>query len=170
MDAKKHGSSEKAIFYFSKAIELQSSISEYTVNRAEVYWNYQKPNLALLDLDVAIGLGSAKALQLKREFQQEINIQLKSRNRYAKLLKEAGVDYLYHMTHLANLNGILEKGLLSHNKAHKKGLLAQDISDSTVNNRRVKIHNYVPLYFNPKNPMLYRRRNIQDELVILCIN
>lgn len=170
LDAIKYGDSEKAIFYFSKAIELQPSISDYTVNRAKIYWNYQKPNLAIIDLGTAIGLGSAKALQLKKEFEQEINIQTKSRKHFSTLLNEVGVDYLYHITHLNNLERIFQFGLLSHNKAHKNELIAKDISDRTVNNRRVKIHNYVPLYFNPKNPMLYRRRDIQDELVILCVN
>lgn len=170
LDSLRYGNSEKAIFYFSKAIELQPEIQDYTVNRAEVYWNYQKPNLALIDLETAISLGSAKALRLKKEYEQEIDIQSKSRKHFSKLLDEVGVDYLYHMTHIDNLKSILQFGILSHNRAHKKGLLAKDISDRTVNSRRIKIHNYVPLYFNPKNPMLYRRKNIQDELVILCVN
>lgn len=170
LDSLRYGNSEKAIFYFSKAIELQPEIQDYTVNRAEVYWKYHKPNLALIDLEIAISLGSEKALRLKKDYEQQIDVISKSRKHYSKLLDEVGVDFLYHMTHLDNLKCILQFGILSHNRAHKKGLLAKDISDRTVNRRRVKIHNHVPLYFNPKNPMLYRRRNIQDELVILCVN
>lgn len=170
LDWTKMGDPEKAIFYFSKAIELQPSLAEYIVNRAIVYWNYESPNLALLDLDLALNIGSDRALQLRRKFEQEYDIQLQSKARYIKLLNEAKVDYLYHMTHLDNLKGIFEHGLLSHNRAHQNGILSKDISDRTVNNRRVKFHDYVPLYFNPKNPMLYRIKDIQDEIAILCIN
>lgn len=170
LDSKKYGDLEKSIFYFSKAIELQPTASKYIINRAIVYWEYSKPNLAFLDLNTALNLGSDRAVQLNRKFKQEYDIQLQSKSHFIKLLNEVGVEYLYHMTHLDNLKGILDFGLLSHNKAHKQGLLSKDISDNSVNNRRVKIHDYVPLYFNPKNPMLFKRQEIQDQLVILCIN
>ena len=32
------------------------------------------------------------------------------------------------------------------------------------------MHDYVPLYFNPRNPMLYRRKEIQDDIAILAVN
>ena len=69
---------------------------------------------------------------------------------------------------------IREHGLLSHNAAQQAGLVSADISDPNVQERRADksvfgrpLHDYVPLYFNPKNPMLYVRREIQDDLVIL---
>lgn len=170
LDSQKYGDMEKSIFYISKAIELQPLVSDYIENRALVYWEYKKPNLAFLDLEVAIKLGSEKAEILLNKFKKDYDDQLQSKNRFIKLLNEVGVEYLYHMTHLDNLKGIIEHGLLSHNKAHKHGFMTQDISDNTVNNRRSKIHDYVPLYFNPKNPMLFKRRELQDKIVILCIN
>jgi hypothetical protein len=91
-------------------------------------------------------------------------------------LKQYQISYLYHITHKNNLGNILESGLLSHNEAHR-GLNQIDIADNEVNNRREKrepvfnrsLHDYVPLYFNPKNPMLFRRKNIQNDIVILAI-
>lgn len=87
------------------------------------------------------------------------------------------IEYFYHLTHKKNLPNILKYGLVSHNEAHNKKLNIVDISmESVIKKRglkRDKIHNrilndYVPLYFNPKNPMLYVRKNIQNELVLIC--
>ena len=80
------------------------------------------------------------------------------------------------MTHKSNLCSILKYGLLSHNDAHNRNLLSTDISENTVNERRRRIepifnksiHEYAPLYFNPKNPMLFKRKNIQNDIVILA--
>ena len=87
-----------------------------------------------------------------------------------------GISHLYHMTHINNLQNILERGLLSHNLAHRSRAVT-DISDRDVNDRRAwrsidgkPLHEYVPLYFNPTNPMLYRRKGIQDSIAILAIN
>jgi hypothetical protein len=84
------------------------------------------------------------------------------------------------MTALSNLCSILEHGLLSHNEAHRLKLVTMDISDPEVNcgiraNKKDTIHNqplhdYVPLYFSPRNPMLFKRRELQKKLVILGIN
>lgn len=89
-----------------------------------------------------------------------------------------GIDYLYHFTHVENMPSILEHGLLSHNEAHAKGLVEEDLSDPEVQalrgNRRFSsgrsLHDFVPLYFNPKNPMLYRLREHQDDIVILFLD
>jgi len=91
-----------------------------------------------------------------------------------KKLDQFKIKYLFHMTHIDNLESILSHGLYSHNNQYQK----IDISDNQVNARRQKaepiyhksIHAYVPFYFNPKNNMLSRRRNIQDSIVILVLN
>ncbi len=85
---------------------------------------------------------------------------------------------LFHMTDIHNLENILENGLLSHNNARKNNLTKVDISDNEVNARRTRIepifrksiHDYVPLYFNPRNPMLYVRKYMQNNIVILGID
>ncbi len=85
--------------------------------------------------------------------------------------------HLEHITHINNMESIIKYGLLSHNRAHRNQYVKDDIADQDVNSRRaykyigeIPLHDYVPLYFNSKNPMLYRRKNIQDELVILCLD
>jgi hypothetical protein len=80
------------------------------------------------------------------------------------------------MTSINNLQSILEHGLLSHNEAHRLRIVT-DISDPTVQNLRrnwiinhIALHDYVPLYFSPRNPMLFRRRELQDSIIILGID
>jgi len=79
---------------------------------------------------------------------------------------------LDHMTHLKNLDTIFKFGLLNHNNKYKQ----VDISNQEVNIRRSKIepiygkalHEYVPLYFNPRNAMMYRYKN--ENIVILAFD
>jgi hypothetical protein len=88
------------------------------------------------------------------------------------------IRFIYHMTAIDNLPSILESGLYSHNQAHQLKIIERDISDPKVQDIRASVrdpihnrelHDYVPLYFNPRNPMLYRRKDIQNEIVILGI-
>ena len=76
-----------------------------------------------------------------------------------------------HMTHINNLESILEHGLLAHGNGYQK----EDISNQAVNSRREQlepinkkpIHSYVPFYYNTRNAMLYHNREIQEEIVVL---
>lgn len=89
-----------------------------------------------------------------------------------------GIDYLYHFTHMDNMPSMLEHGLLSHNQAHAKDLVEEDISNPEVQALRGNrhspsgrsLHDYAPLYFNPKNPMLYLLREHQNDVVILLLD
>ena len=92
------------------------------------------------------------------------------------IFQEYSIEYLYHMTYINNLTSIITNGLLSHNEAYRRGLIEVDISDPDVQDRRanrkideIPLHEYVPLYFSPRNPMLYRRKQHQDDIVILGI-
>lgn len=95
-----------------------------------------------------------------------------------KFLEQYNIKYLYHITHIENLPNIIDHGLLSHYQSYDENLNITDISISAVNERRNRndplynrnLHEYVPLYFNPKNPMLFVRRSIQENIVILCID
>lgn len=91
------------------------------------------------------------------------------------IIKKVGIASIDHMTHIDNLDSIFKNGLLAHNNPYKK----IDISNKEVNERRNKldpiykrnIHDYVPLYFNPRNAMLYRNQRIfGDGVVILAFN
>ena len=93
--------------------------------------------------------------------------------------KKFSVSRLEHMLHHSNLAGVLENGLLSHNEAYRRGLIKQDISMSEVQQIRASkrdkvhyrsIHDYVSMYFRTINPMLYKRKDVQHELLILLID
>lgn len=86
-----------------------------------------------------------------------------------------GLDFrLYHLTHIINLKSILNQGLKCHNDASGY----KDISNLEVNERRERerksfgsLHDYVPLYFNPRNAMLYQTcKQFNDQIIILEIN
>lgn len=113
----------------------------------------------------------------ERKYNEEYGI-IDDNPKKNSILTSYNISGLYHMTDISNLNNIFKFGLLSHTDAHKKCLVQRDISDNEVNDRRNsrepknnrKIHDYVPLYFNPRNPMLYRRKDWQNSIVILEID
>lgn len=92
------------------------------------------------------------------------------------------IDSLFHITHLDNVAGILRKGLLCRNRIETLHLPYLDLSDASCQARRssrdlgghtVDLHNYVPLFIEPRNAMLYRLEKTlaecggEDDLVIL---
>ena len=88
---------------------------------------------------------------------------------------------LFHITHIHNIPGILSKGILSHTKSHSSKILQVDISNPEINQKRKRtesinyysIHDYAPLYLNPRNPMLQSlclKRNLRTELVIIKVS
>lgn len=84
----------------------------------------------------------------------------------------------YHFTHQDNLPGIAEHGLLSHRRVKANGVCRTDISNQAVQTWRElpepcfgrSIHDYVPFYINPLNPMLYCLRALRRDLVMLAID
>lgn len=111
----------------------------------------------------------------QKRIEEENRKRKEKENRIISICQQYGITGLYHMTHIDNLASILSKGLLSHNQARNNNYLRTDIANNDVNVRRSHnepihnrpIHDYAPLYFNPKNPMLYFRREIQNNIVIL---
>ena len=169
-DSLQNGNSEKAIYYLTKAIEIEPEVYEYYLNRGNLYWESGRSSLAIIDWKIAENLGSFTATELLNRNKPIHQENTQKTIDFEILLDGFGVNYLYHMTHKSNLENIIKNGLLSHNIAHSQGLIKTDISDEKVNDRRSKIHNFVPFYINPKNPMLYKRKNIQSEIIILCID
>lgn len=94
------------------------------------------------------------------------------------LLENVNINSFYHITHINNVHSIQNKGLLSRNDLFKNNISYTNISNPDVQNLRNiedpifhnSIHDYIPLYVNPKNPMLYAKKNVQDQLVILEID
>lgn len=91
------------------------------------------------------------------------------------LIRRFGLHYIIPSSNLAS---VLENGLLSRNEMLARRIHFDDISDHEVQVHRERhdpvhgrpIHDYVPLYLNHRNAMLYRRKEIQDRLVILIID
>lgn len=87
---------------------------------------------------------------------------------------------LFYMASIKNIEGIISKGILSHNIAHEERLTKVDISNQQVNQRRNRnepvfnrnIHDYAPLYINPKNPMQFvlHKRGLRESLVLIKVN
>ena len=93
------------------------------------------------------------------------------------LIKRLSINYLYHLTHITNLESILRQGLLSQNAVHKRNLAFQNISMPEVQDLREDLtvygkllHDYVSLYFWPRNAMLYKRRKQQRGIIVLGID
>ncbi|MBF7728599.1 DUF4433 domain-containing protein [Pseudomonas sp. N040] len=86
---------------------------------------------------------------------------------------------LYYMMPLENFQTVRKHGLVSRSTAIEKGLHVQDYSDQEVQARRARryepifqrcLHDYVPLYLNPRNPMLYSLRDQAADLVVLGLS
>jgi hypothetical protein len=95
----------------------------------------------------------------------------------ADIIRNIPYSGFYHLTHISNLKSIVENGILSRNILEEKGIRLKDISNTEIQNKRKrpetvygrKIHDYVPLYINPKNPFLEssKVRASIDSLVLI---
>lgn len=71
---------------------------------------------------------------------------------------------LYYITHVDNLPSILENGILSHKRIEEEGVQPIRIYNTDIVNRRKEkntpdrksLWSYANLYFQPRNPMMYR--------------
>ncbi len=73
---------------------------------------------------------------------------------------------IYHITHIKNLESILNTGgLIANNTLKQQQISYLDIAHRTIQDRRAQklvpcgkggcLHDYVPFYFAPRSPMLY---------------
>lgn len=92
------------------------------------------------------------------------------------IMKKRKINFLYYLVHVDNMSSISQNGLLSRNRVPECDL-AEDIADENVIETRQRktffnrsLLDFVPLYFTPKTPMLFVRREIQDKIAILCLN
>ena len=164
---------EGAISDLSIAIKLEPYNALYYEEIGIIYNKLDNKNLALLNWEKATIFGSEIA---KKELDKYFDIKEINNIRTLELLK---IKHIHHLTHKSNLPNILKYGIVSHNEAKSKKLNVIDIADEKVikirSQKRDTIHNiilndFVPLYFNPRNPMLYVRRNIQNDIIIICVD
>lgn len=74
------------------------------------------------------------------------------------------IKSLYYITHVENVPSLLTRGILSHNMVEQQSVPYKRIYDQAiVSNRKEKLTpasrglwDYANLYFQPRNPMLYR--------------
>ena len=87
------------------------------------------------------------------------------------------IKELYHITAIANVAAIVKGGIFSHNIVQKDKIKAVRIDEQGVQDRREKkipgtekmLHDYANLYFDAHNPMLSKRRNLNDSICVLRI-
>ncbi len=102
---------------------------------------------------------------------------IKNINKSISLFNDYGVTSFWHMTHRDNIEKILNHGILSNIVAYSQQS-PKDISDNNVQKWRDNkepiydraIHEYAPMYINIRNPMLYVRKDIKDELCLIEIS
>ena len=79
-------------------------------------------------------------------------------------MKKNNIKSLYYITHIQNLPSILNQGILSHQKVEELGVAYTPIYDSDIVSKRKdkftpeknSLWEYANLYFQPRNPMMYR--------------
>src|SRR5436305_1862939 len=90
------------------------------------------------------------------------------------------VKGLYYITHIENLPSILDRGILSHAQVEARKVPYTPIYDSQIVSRRKEkstpagrsLWEYANLYFQPRNPMLYRVVHEKDkrDLAIVSVS
>lgn len=90
-------------------------------------------------------------------------------------MKREDVLELHYIAPINNLRSILELGILSHNRA--KSVPHHSVALESVQQKRgriflpnvTRLHSYVNLYFDARNPMMSYLRDSHQELVILRV-
>ena len=88
---------------------------------------------------------------------------------------EIGRDGFYQITHISNLKSILKRGLYSHDQVRKRKISSSVVYDKGIverrryipTDKRKSLHEYINLYFNPRNSMMYRVKAIEERDVIV---
>lgn len=91
---------------------------------------------------------------------------------FDEMLDHCDIEELFHITPIENLPSIQEKGLLPREALQDRGTSFGDISMAgPQKTRRAKgLHDKVPLYYNARNPMMYKRKDRIGDLCVLGIN
>lgn len=94
------------------------------------------------------------------------------------------VQELHYITHRDHLGSIEREGILSHNEVDERGIETTSVANPSVQETRSKktvggrpLHDYVNLYFNARNLMLYDVLSFQqvppalhDEICVLRVD
>lgn len=88
------------------------------------------------------------------------------------------VKEFHFITSISNISSVLKHGILSRNRVRKLKIKHTDISMSEIQDRRKTkvipngrtLHDYANLYFDARNPMLYKRKNEANEICVLAVS
>ncbi len=83
---------------------------------------------------------------------------------------------IYNIQPISNILSVVSHGILSYNRAAK--MAHKSIAMSDVQSRRDNVvipngghlHSYANAYFNPRNPMMYKRKDMAETLCVLAIS
>jgi O-acetyl-ADP-ribose deacetylase (regulator of RNase III) len=86
-------------------------------------------------------------------------------------MKPSSIKNLYYITHVENIPSIIEHGIMAHDLVEREGINYTPVYDSQiVANRRDKkapnnqsLWTFANLYFQPRNPMMYRVIHEKDK-------
>jgi hypothetical protein len=92
-------------------------------------------------------------------------------------MRRAELSELHFITSIDNLESILERGILSHDKAAKiphKSVALEDVQDRRRGKRVPNgdlLHSYANLYMHARNPMMsYLTKNNHSDLVVIRVS
>lgn len=92
------------------------------------------------------------------------------------MLHRDDLEELHYITPINNIPSILQHGILSHKRADRmdhETVALQEVQDRRKDKRLPTgkwLHDYVNLYICARNPMMYRRRNLHQDLCVLRIS
>ena len=95
---------------------------------------------------------------------------MKVSEKFTEITQQTG---LYNIQAIQNIPSIIERGLLSNDRANKIRHVSIAMTEIQERRNRVRIpnglrlHQYANLYFDPWNPMLSRKRSQNEEICIL---
>ena len=86
------------------------------------------------------------------------------------------LEELHYITPINNIPSILQHGILSHKRAERithETIALQEVQERRKDKRLPTgkwLHDYVNLYICARNPMMYRRRDLHQDLCVLRIS
>jgi len=134
------------------------------------------PTEDLLELIPELGQEKINILlSLARALRYVLYIFTMSKPLYIQIREQYQLGPATHITHIQNLNGLITNGLQSHSRM-QAGLQYIDLSDQSVQLGREQktvpatgrgLHEYVPLYFGWKSPMLMSHQDKNEQIIYL---
>ncbi|MHA1677010.1 MAG: DUF4433 domain-containing protein [Candidatus Njordarchaeales archaeon] len=120
-----------------------------------------------------------QAITLEKERDQLItNIKMMRKSMLEAICRFLGISYLYYLTDWKNLESILKHGILCYDSVRSQNIEHYSFADENIQNRRANkkinggaAHEFVPLFFHYKPPMLYRlQKSYASEIVYICVD